>query len=345
MKLVYESLNCKLCGSHNIIRFGHYRGIQRWWCKDCRHKFADNDALPDMRMPTDQVALAVGMYFEGRSLNIIPRLMYQLQHSLVTHTSVKKWVSLFSKLASGEAEKARVNAGDTWLAYEKPLKIGGRNYWALDLTDSTTWFLLATKLSGGRGIEDIREVMEIARERAGKVPAQVLTDSWKGYPDGIELAYGADLRGIPTMPPADRGEYFRLADSWQRTLKDRDKIINRLKNKDQAQLIMNGWLVHYNYFRIHESLNGRTPGEAAKSTFKYRSWADLVHRSRTDTSVIKLPELPGMVRIPRVRFAKMGRAELGRLKALEEENRQLKQLVAELSHDKQVLQDRLRKKD
>ncbi len=45
------------------------------------------------------------------------------------------------------------------------------------------------------------------------------------------------------------------------------------------------------------------------------------------------------------RFAGMGVAEVRRLKILEEENRKLKQLVADLSLDKQMLQDVLRKKD
>jgi putative transposase len=40
----------------------------------------------------------------------------------------------------------------------------------------------------------------------------------------------------------------------------------------------------------------------------------------------------------------MGIAELRRLKILEEENRKLKQLVADLSLDKQMLQDIVRKK-
>jgi uncharacterized protein (DUF342 family) len=40
----------------------------------------------------------------------------------------------------------------------------------------------------------------------------------------------------------------------------------------------------------------------------------------------------------------MGVAEVRRLRVLEEENRKLKQLVADLSLDKQMLQDVLRKK-
>ncbi len=44
------------------------------------------------------------------------------------------------------------------------------------------------------------------------------------------------------------------------------------------------------------------------------------------------------------KFAGMGVAELRRLKQLEEENRKLKQLVADLSLDKHMLQEAIQKK-
>ena len=44
------------------------------------------------------------------------------------------------------------------------------------------------------------------------------------------------------------------------------------------------------------------------------------------------------------KYAGLGVAELRRLKQLEEENRKLKRLVADLSLDKQILQDVLSKK-
>ena len=44
------------------------------------------------------------------------------------------------------------------------------------------------------------------------------------------------------------------------------------------------------------------------------------------------------------KYGGLGVSELRRLKQLEEENRQLKKLVAELSLDKQMLQDVLQKK-
>jgi putative transposase len=44
------------------------------------------------------------------------------------------------------------------------------------------------------------------------------------------------------------------------------------------------------------------------------------------------------------KYAGMGVAEVRRLKQLEDENRKLKQIVADLTLDKQMLQDVLRKK-
>jgi putative transposase len=44
------------------------------------------------------------------------------------------------------------------------------------------------------------------------------------------------------------------------------------------------------------------------------------------------------------KFAGLGVAELRRLKQLEDENRRLKRLVADLTLDKQMLQDALSKK-
>ncbi|MBA7676045.1 hypothetical protein ES703_84285 [subsurface metagenome] len=38
---------CKFCGSKRIVRYGHYQGVQHWWCKDCKRKFVHNEALGD----------------------------------------------------------------------------------------------------------------------------------------------------------------------------------------------------------------------------------------------------------------------------------------------------------
>ena len=49
-----------------------------------------------------------------------------------------------------------------------------------------------------------------------------------------------------------------------------------MHNKQTAVLIMDGWLINYNYFRPHESLGNKTPAVAAKSDYPYKNWNDVV---------------------------------------------------------------------
>ena len=41
MKIIYDALTCKFCGSRHIVKFGKFRGIQRFWCKACKRKFVE----------------------------------------------------------------------------------------------------------------------------------------------------------------------------------------------------------------------------------------------------------------------------------------------------------------
>jgi putative transposase len=73
-----------------------------------------------------------------------------------------------------------------------------------------------------------------------------------------------------------------------------------------------------------------------------------LRQAESGTPVIDVCRKMGIVEQTFYRWKKkyigMGIAEVRRLKILEEENRKLKQLVADLSLDKQMLQDVLRKK-
>jgi hypothetical protein len=52
--------------------------------------------------------------------------------------------------------------------------------------------------------------------------------------------------------------------------------MRRIKNGETAKLVMDGWLVHYNFFRPSEVLNGRTPAETAGVKVPFGSWAEVV---------------------------------------------------------------------
>ena len=74
-----SNINCKYCQSDNVIKYGKYKGVQRYFCKDCKRKFAGVDTIPKMQYPTDQISDVLNMYYEGMSLKEIRRNFIQQQ--------------------------------------------------------------------------------------------------------------------------------------------------------------------------------------------------------------------------------------------------------------------------
>lgn len=72
-----DSIVCKYCGSSEVVTYGTFEGVQRYWCKDSKRKFADNNALPHMKTSSRIVASALSCYFGGIPLDSIQRHLQQ----------------------------------------------------------------------------------------------------------------------------------------------------------------------------------------------------------------------------------------------------------------------------
>ena len=85
-----------------------------------------------------------------------------------------------------------------------------------------------------------------------------------------------------------------------------------------------------------------------KKRYTEEQIAFALRQSESGTSVAEIVRKMGIAEQTfyrwKKKYAGLGVAELRRLKQLEEENRKLKQLVADLSLDKRMLQDVLSKK-
>lgn len=266
---------CKFCGSKQIVRYGHYKQVQRWWCKDCKRKFVYNDALPGMRIPVIQVASALSSFYEGMPIRGIRRNIDQTFGNYPQNAAVYGWIQRFTQAAIAATKDYKPNVGHTWVADETVLKIEGENLWFWDLIDAKSRFLLASHISTTRTTRDAKALVEKAAYKAGKVPKVIITDKLAAYLDGIELAFGADTKHLPakklTTSPGTQ-----LIERFHQTLKARTEIMKGLKTRKSARLILDGWLVFYNYLRPHEGLGGKTPAEVAGIKFPFENWLDIV---------------------------------------------------------------------
>jgi putative transposase len=275
VKSMYQGIRCKFCGSLYVVKNGTRGGTQYWLCKNCGRGFVDNKALPKMKYPIEAIASAVYQYYAGLSLNEIRGYIDQQYHFRPSDSAIYNWVTRFTKTAIDEANKYTPKVGDTWVADETVIKVGGKKLWLIDIIDQETRYLIATRLSETRGKKDIALLMRKAYLKAGKAPKRILTDGLKVYPDAVDLVFGSETKHVASKPFVEV-DSTNVIERFQGTLKDRTKVMRGFKKPETATLILDGWLVYYNYLRPHESLGDKTPARIAGINFPYQNWLDIV---------------------------------------------------------------------
>ncbi len=268
---------CKFCQSTNVVKNGKRNGTQYYLCKNCGRGFVYNKGLPRMRYPIDTVADGVYRYYAGESLNKITEGIRQTTERKPADSAIYGWVKRLTKIALAEAKKHSPRVGGKWLADECVLKLkDGKKYWLINVIDYHTRFLLASRLFSSRGIKGICLTFKTAKDKAQKSPKYMLTDGWVAYIDGCERVFGGATKHIKTTPFKRKELSTNIVERWYGTLKDRLKPMRGMDKSETHQLILEGFVLNYNYLRPHESLKGKTPAEAAKVDFPYKSWLDVI---------------------------------------------------------------------
>jgi len=281
---------CPYCDSNKIIKFGFYKGIQNYYCNDCRTKFIGTDALSHGRVSPHFIANALNEYYRGMSLHGIEQKIDQHTDYDISHTAIIKWINKYTAEAIRKTKELKPEVGDRWIADETYVRVDKSKTnvknpysksrsakWVIfwDIIDADTRFLLASHLTTTRNKNDAKTLMENAAKRAGKVPKVVVTDKLGSYLDGIEMAFGADAKHKQGSP-FEVENNTNLIERFHGSLKDRTKVMRALKNKGTLQRFSDGWLVYYNFFRPHMALDNKKPAEVAGIKYDCHSWADIV---------------------------------------------------------------------
>jgi transposase-like protein len=278
-EVITEEIKCKNCGSTAVSKFGSYKGVPRYWCKVCKRKFKADDDLYRMKVPSEYVSSALSMYYSGMSVNDICTTLKQEHNYYPSNSVVYKWIDKYTPLAIKHFQNYHPPVGDIWIADETMLNLDGEHsIWFYDIIDRDTRFLLASRVAISRTTNDAEILMEKAQKCAGKKPKEVLTDRNRSYEDGIEKAYGSDTEHVIGNPFKEKetGESTSEIERFHGTLKDRTKVFRSFRDIDTLIQFTDGWLVYYNYFRPHESLEGKTPAEFAKVKYTVKDWAGLM---------------------------------------------------------------------
>jgi transposase-like protein len=273
-----ENINCKYCKKENtVIKFGTYKEMPLFYCKACKRKFKADDSLFHMKVPATYVSSALAQYYSGMSFNDIRNLLKQEYNYYPSKSVLYDWVDKYTTKAVKYFDRFTPKVGDTWIADETMLDIdGNKKVWFYDIIDEKTRFLLASRVTLSRTTKDAEMLMLQAEKRAGKRPKTIRTDSNNSYLDGIEQAFGSDTEHNLGSPfTLIKENNTSLIERFHETLKDRTKVFKSFRDIETLIEFTDGFLVYYNYFKPHISLDGKTPAEMADVKYDVKNWADL----------------------------------------------------------------------
>jgi len=225
-----------------------------------------------MKTPSGQIALALSMYYEGMSLSTVRKYLEKMHHIYPSDSTVYEWITRFSKAAIRKTNNYQPVVGDEWIADETTLMVGSNEIWLWDMICSSTRFLLATHIAKTRTTADSRILMEKATERSGKIPNVIITDKLEPFLDGTELKFGASTKHIIKSKEFTVQQNPGLVERFHYSLNNRTKVMQGLKKLDTAKLVIDAWLVYYNFLRPQGSLSDRTPAETAGIKFPFKNW-------------------------------------------------------------------------
>lgn len=265
---------CDHCKSHNVVLNGKRNNksgiINRYLCKDCGHRFTDNQGFQKKRAAPEKIALALDLYYRGLSIRKVAEHFQQVHNLNLSHMTVYRWIEQYSRLSSDWMNKQQVHTGKRWHIDETVVNVNGEQRYLWNVLDNETRFLLATHVSNNRSLENTRMPIKKAKQQTTDRPEEVFTDGMKAYHPAITKELGRNthpgVRGhwsphvrVPSIrAPLSNNLIERLHGSE----KERVKVMRGFDGDEGCKNIMEGFRVHYNLIRDHQTL-GKTPGEVA----------------------------------------------------------------------------------
>jgi putative transposase len=273
---------CKYCGSESVVKNGKVKGKQVYMCKACGHRFTKGSDFPKMRTESRIISTSIDLYYEGLSVRKVQTQIEKIFGVHVSQMTVWKWIMKYSKLVTKFVETLKPQLLGIWKVDETAIKCKGVQKWFWEIIDEQTKFLVASHLSGVRTVEDVIALFEKSIKVAKKKPTSIYVDGLPAYPKGFNKVFW-------TMRKATRPELIRKVglqavnsnNSVERlhgTLKDRIKPMRGLKGMETVRTLLEGWVVHYNYVRPHQTLKGKTPAQVSGIDMK-NDWHALVKQA------------------------------------------------------------------
>jgi putative transposase len=275
-------MNCKYCNSENVTKKGIRHNKQTYRCKDCGHIFVPNGKFSRMRNEKNIVVAALNFYYDGLSLRKTQRNLEQVFGEKISQVTILNWIKKYSQLVKEYMISEVPQLSGLWHEDETMLSCEGRSIWFWEMIDEDTRFMVASHLSNTRTFEDTVSIFKKGVDQSKVRPRAVFVDGSHVYKSAFNKVFYTmrkDTRVELVQRVGIRSrETNNIIERLHGTLKDRTRCMRGLKAYDSTKLLLEGWSVHYNCVRPHQSLGGKTPAQAARMNVP-NNWKGLIDQA------------------------------------------------------------------
>jgi transposase-like protein len=235
-----------------------------------------------MKSNTHLIVTALNIYYDGLSLRKTQRNLEQIFGERISQVTILNWIKKYSKLVKEFVMTLTPQLSGLWHEDETMLSCEGKNVWFWEMIDEDTKFLVASHLSGTRTLEDTIAVFKQGFEQSKVRPRAVFVDGSFVYETAFNKVFFTmrkDTRPELVQRVGIRArETNNIVERLHGTLKDRTKVMRGLKSFESSEALLEGFTIHYNYIRPHQSLNGKTPAQVARSQAP-NNWKGLIEEA------------------------------------------------------------------
>ncbi len=291
-----EQRKCPNCKDSVVVKRGSFETKahgkqQRYYCKNCNKKFIVKTPFYRMRNTPEKITLCLDLFYKGVSTRQIQSHLQAFYPHNSSWVSIYKWVLKYSEQISKFTDNLKLKVGSEMQLDE--MEIGKMksqyNGWFIDSICSKTRFMISAEFVRSRGLKEIKQVLQKAKNKTDNQIEVITTDGLMTYPKAIQKTFVIKSKSntrrdgvIHNKVNASKGEGFNIKiERLHNSVRQRITINRGFHGSvESANILMKGWGIHYNFIRNHLSL-GKTPSELATDIKlkENNKWLELINLS------------------------------------------------------------------
>ncbi len=290
--MINKETICPNCESKKIIKRGILKtenkgNRQRYGCKDCSHRFIQDEPFKRMRNQEQIITQCMDLYYSGMSFRKIADHLKTFFPKNVCHSTIYRWIMKYVSVMANFTDKQKIELGNELECDEVEYHRLGKKNWFVESIDTKTRYIVYSKYIQERNTKELIKFYKKVRVNSRGQTKIICTDGLVSYPRVLRKTW--DLKKHATRNPkiihkitiGSSGSFNYKIERFHNTLRERTKVMRGFHGcVSSAQTLLKGFEIYYNYIRKHQGLKGLTPSDiAVPIEFQNKNrWLELIQR-------------------------------------------------------------------